>query len=270
MIPGPKPYFLKVDPGLRFCLLHEPPSGATRRGCIVYVHPFAEELNKTRRMAALQAQALSLLGFSVLLIDLYGCGDSSGDFSDARWSDWRQDIACACAHILALAAGPLILWGTRLGALLALDHAATMPEQPAALLFWQPVLSGDTHLRQFFRLQSAARLLSPELEPSDINEAAVEVGGYIISRGLQCDIRALDTQSLRPACPVLWLEQPGSSSLEVPQASANVIQRWAHAGTRIKTAVTAGPQFWATSEVTECPSFLAATQKFLMQDGWNE
>jgi alpha/beta superfamily hydrolase len=40
-------------------------------------------MNKARRMAALQARALAALGYGVLLLDLHGCGDSSGDFGDS-------------------------------------------------------------------------------------------------------------------------------------------------------------------------------------------
>lgn len=47
------------------------------RGSIVYIHPFAEEMNKSRRMAALQARALTLAGFAVLQLDLIGCGDEA-------------------------------------------------------------------------------------------------------------------------------------------------------------------------------------------------
>jgi len=261
---GPKPFFLEADPGQRFCLFHEPANGAARRGCVVYVHPFAEELNKTRRMAALQARAMCEQGFAVLQIDLHGCGDSSGDFADARWSGWRQDLACACSHVLAHAPRPLILWGLRLGALLALDYAASA-SPPDALLLWQPVLSGDTHLRQFMRLQSAARLLAADPDRSSDGEAATEVGGYVLSRGLRCDIRAIDAHALTPACPVFWIEQPGPSSDDFPQASAALIKRWNQAAVRIDSAVSPGPQFWATSEISECPSFLAATRNFFLQ-----
>ncbi len=54
-------------------------------------------MNKSRRMAALQARAFAAMGFGVLQIDLFGCGDSSGDFSDARWDIWKQDLAIARA-----------------------------------------------------------------------------------------------------------------------------------------------------------------------------
>jgi len=52
-------------------------------GSVLYGHPFAEEMNKSRRMAGLQARALARAGYDVLQIDLRGCGGSSGDFGDA-------------------------------------------------------------------------------------------------------------------------------------------------------------------------------------------
>jgi hypothetical protein len=55
-----RPFFLDTPDGQRFCLFHPP--GAPCRGAVVYVHPFAEEMNRSRRMAALQARALAAQG----------------------------------------------------------------------------------------------------------------------------------------------------------------------------------------------------------------
>src|SRR5687767_10614876 len=56
--------------GRRFCLFHTP-QGAVR-ALVFYIHPFAEEMNKSRRMAALQARSLAEAGFAVLQLDLLG------------------------------------------------------------------------------------------------------------------------------------------------------------------------------------------------------
>ena len=114
------PFFLPASGGQRYCLLHLPPPGQASRGGIVYLHPFAEELNKSRHVAAAQARAFAAAGYSVLQIDLYGCGDSSGDFAEARWAIWHNDLHLACAWLAQRVDGPLTLWGLRLGALLAL------------------------------------------------------------------------------------------------------------------------------------------------------
>ena len=73
--------------------------GAAPRGRLLYLHPFAEEMNKSRRMAALACRALAAAGFAVLQIDLRGCGDSSADFGDASWADWQADVRVGMAEL---------------------------------------------------------------------------------------------------------------------------------------------------------------------------
>ena len=65
-------FFLPAGDGQRFCLYRPAefaPGGGTR-GHVVFVHPFAEEMNKSRRMAALQAIAA---GISATPLGLLGC-----------------------------------------------------------------------------------------------------------------------------------------------------------------------------------------------------
>ena len=85
-----EPFFLKAGEGQRFCIVHRP-SGVCH-GALLYVHPFGEEMNKSRRMVALQCRALAENGFLVLQMDLRGCGDSSDEFVDASWQDWIEDV----------------------------------------------------------------------------------------------------------------------------------------------------------------------------------
>ena len=128
----PQAFFLPDGAGgQRFCLFH-PPQGVPR-GRVLYLHPFAEELNTTRRVVAQQARALAQAGFAVLQIDLLGCGDSSGDFADASWEAWLDDAQQAYGWLTDHATGPLWLWGMRSGALLATALAARLL-RPANLL----------------------------------------------------------------------------------------------------------------------------------------
>ena len=85
--------FIPAASGQRL-LVHHPAQGSSRGG-VVYVQPFAEEMNKSRRMATLQAQALAAQGWAVAMPDLAGCGDSSGEFAEARWDDWVDDVLLA-------------------------------------------------------------------------------------------------------------------------------------------------------------------------------
>ncbi|MCK7493610.1 MAG: alpha/beta hydrolase [Comamonadaceae bacterium] len=77
-------------------------------------------MNKSRRMAALQSRALAAAGFAVLRVDLLGCGDSAGDFGDATWPRWVDDVVAAARWLRRqhpdAADAPLWLWGLRAGA----------------------------------------------------------------------------------------------------------------------------------------------------------
>ena len=95
MLPLATEAFFQPAPGGQRLFLHHRPAALPARGALVYVHPFAEEMNKSRRMAAMQCRALAGAGYAVLQIDLHGCGDSSGDFEDSTWESWLVDVALA-------------------------------------------------------------------------------------------------------------------------------------------------------------------------------
>src|SRR6185436_14934074 len=57
----------------------------------------AEEMNKCRRMIAEAANALAALGVAALVPDLFGTGDSEGEFRDADWETWKADLDTAVA-----------------------------------------------------------------------------------------------------------------------------------------------------------------------------
>ncbi|MBS0507966.1 MAG: hydrolase 2, exosortase A system-associated, partial [Proteobacteria bacterium] len=187
----PQAFFLPAERGQRFCLYH-PAQGGSPRGRVLYLHPFAEELNSTRRMVARQARALAQAGYGVLQMDLLGCGDSSGDFADATWEAWLNDARLAQRWLVEHGGGPLWLWGMRAGALLAvqLAHELQTQQQPCDLLLWQPVASGQQMLQQFLRLHAAGQWLgsgqSAEASPAQAlaQGLAVHIAGYTLSPAL--------------------------------------------------------------------------------------
>lgn len=271
MPPSALPFFLQADPGQRFCLYHEPAPDHAPRGAVLYVHPFAEELNRTRRMAALQSRALAAAGYGVLQIDLFGCGDSSGDFGEARLDLWLHDLARAHQWLRARIDGPLLLWGTRLGALLALHYGAGLSRPPDALLWWQPVSNGAAHLQQFRRVNSAARLLGGDgvQTRATVSHPACEVAGYQLAPALSDAIGTLDAYRMRPPCPLHWFEAalagtPGAATdsqavLGLPPGSEQLMSHWRGQGATITVHPYAGRPFWSSTEIGECPALLAAT-----------
>jgi exosortase A-associated hydrolase 2 len=265
--PRAEPFFLQTEPGQRFCLFH-PPAGACR-GALLYVPPFGEEMNKSRRMAALQARALAARGFGVLLIDLYGCGDSSGDFGEARWDIWKQDLALGQQWLRERLGVPVSLWGLRLGALLALDFARDAREPVASLMLWQPVQSGATFLTQFLRLRIANDMLSDDKEKGGGTKAlrdqlrageALEIAGYELAPAMADAIESLDAAALFVAgCPVHWFEAVPADGRPISPAAAKVTTAWQAAGAAPQIHLVTCPPFWAAQEATECAALVAAT-----------
>lgn len=263
---APEAFFLPIDGGERFCLFH-PPAGKCR-GALLYVHPFAEELNRSRRMAALQARALAAGGYGVLQVDLHGCGDSSGDFVDARWEGWKRDLQAAATWLDARLDQPLTLLGLRLGAALALDYARTAGRAPAALVLWQPVLAGQGFMTQFLRMRIAADMLAggdtragtAALRAALARGETLEVAGYELHPDLVRAVDALDATALAPrGLMVHWFEVAATSERPPTPAVANTARVWHALGVQLKLRQVVGQQFWATPETTECPALVAAT-----------
>jgi len=259
-----QPVFLSGDAGQRFCLFY-PASGGVAHGALIHIHPFAEEMNKSRRIVAIQSRALALAGYDVLQIDLAGCGDSEGDFVDANWQVWLADVLLAYRWLRGRSSAPLTLWGVRLGCLLAVDVAEHLPE-PANFLFWQPVILGRLHWQQFLRLKWAGELLGGEVkgvvkETEDRVAAGlpVEVAGYTVSARLA---RSILQSELRPAfrtARLTWLEVSRCERADLPAPSRQAIDCWLAAGFAVDAVVVHGVPFWQTTEIEEVPTLVEAT-----------
>lgn len=261
------PFFLPASGGQRYCLLHLPPPGQAARGGILYVHPFAEELNKSRHVAAAQARAFAAAGYSVLQIDLFGCGDSSGDFGEARWDIWHNDLHLACAWMAQRVDGPLTVWGLRLGALLALDFASRPPLPLARLLLWQPELDGRRSIDRFLRLRLATRMLAGTTQeaPGQARAALaesepVEVAGYLLAPELAQAIDDVSVAALLPAMPVYWLDYHAADQTG-PWSPPLLARQWRERGAAVHVASFDDGPFWHSGELLACPQLLYATRK---------
>lgn len=268
MKPTPaQPFFLDTPSGARFCLYHAP-AGACR-GALLYVAPFGDEMNRTRNLAARQARALAQRGIGVLQMDLYGCGDSAGEFADARWDGWQDDLALGhvwLAEKLGCAVG---LWGLRLGALLALDYAARAKLPVARLLLWQPVVRGAAFLTQLLRLRLAGALLDGETAgrtgTTQLREALLageptEIGGYMVAPELGAAIDRADASAVPPVkIPVDWFDVLPAPGRPPGAAAVKQVTDWRIQGVTVRLHAVHGLPFWATQEITDCPALIDAT-----------
>lgn len=252
----------------RFCVFH--PAGASPRGAVLYIHPFAEEMNKTRRMAALQSRALAAARHAVLQVDLLGCGDSDGDFGDATWERWIADVVEACGWLRAQAGdAPLWLWGLRAGCLLAAEAATRIDDADGpGFVFWQPPASGRQQLQQFLRLKAAARMqgggagrVMDELRGMLARSEPVEVAGYTVSAALAHGFEASTLRAPRRPTRVEWFTVSAHAGAYAGDAAACPPEalRWRQAGHAVRWHAVQGPAFWQTVEIEEAPALLDAT-----------
>lgn len=251
-------------PGARFCLYHAP-ARTPAAGAVVQVHAFAEEMNKSRRMCALQARALADAGFAVLQIDLLGCGDSSGEFGDATWNDWLADVVLAVAWLRERCDAPLWLWGVRAGALVASEAATRLPE-PCNFVFWQPAVLGKLVVQQFLRLKAAAMLgdgqakaVLDETRSRLAQGRSVEIAGYELNPLLADGLQRATLQPTARAAVAVWLEVSSREAPSLLPASVEANRRWREAGHEVRASAVPGPMFWQSVEIETAPALLEAS-----------
>jgi exosortase A-associated hydrolase 2 len=259
--------YLPTPRGARFAASWRPPGPA--RATVLVVPPFAEELNKSRRLLALAATALAGAGWRVCLPDLGGTGDSEGELAAARVGDWSADLAAVAADCAADGAPVRGLLAVRLGGALATAALPLLPDV-ATLVAWQPVVSGQQHLTQFLRLRVAGNLVGgggpgtvtvASLRAALAGGETLEVAGYPLAAPLAADLDAL-----RFAPPdggrlpdLHWLEVATAEPPAPGPLAADQVARWVARGGRATATAVTGDPFWSTVEITVVPALVAAT-----------
>jgi exosortase A-associated hydrolase 2 len=268
-----KAFFLETPSGKRFCLYYAPDPSKPCSEAVLYVPPFGEEMNKSRRMATLQARSLAHQGCAVLLMDLYGCGDSAGELRNASWDRWKDDLATACTWLSAQTQSQVSLIGLRLGALLALDFLRERNFPVRKLVMWQPVLSGKQFLSQFFRLRLASDMLSGRNDESGGSAAIrqmfldgqiVEIAGYEMPPQLALAIDALNPVDWQaPTCPLDWIEIQADADAELPFARKKFADQWITQGLDLRLTQLSCPEFWASQEIAMASELIERTTQIM-------
>ncbi len=260
------PVFLDGERGRLFAL-HvcpvEPPLAH-----VVFLPPFCEEMNRCRHLVAEQARRFATAGYSCLILDLYGTGDSEGELVDASWSGWQADALAGIRWCQQQYSIPTVLWGLRLGALLAMDLAATYEGQFTKLLLWQPVTNGKTYLTQILRARiaylagnSLPAETTDEMRLALQNGEKVEVAGYVLGGKLVGKIDEMTATSLTAlsGASIDWLQQ--TSRLDEPPSAAvqKVVDQFVLQGNTVALTLFQSPQIWQLSERADCHQLLEKT-----------
>lgn len=269
------PFFIDSAQGALFAVHHRLRDDGALKGHVLCVLPFNEEMNRCRSMVTLQAKSFAELGWGTLVVDLHGTGDSAGEHEDARWDIWQSNLETAWSWLSRQPGDGRLIWGIRLGAILAAEFHARMAQATTPLLLWQPVAEGKTHLTQFLRVKIAAQMDRPDL-PKETTSAmradlaagrSIEVAGYALHPALCAAIDAarLDSHLPPQGTRMLWLENAPADKQEPSPATQQLLSRWPGPGVAARAEVFAGPAFWQVHERVLAPAAVHASAQWLRE-----
>jgi alpha/beta superfamily hydrolase len=166
-----------------------------RRAAVLLCGPAGIERERSYPTFVKWAHTLAAQGYDTLRFDYRGIGESTGRFEDMTMRDWLEDAAFCATRLTEISPDvPLILHGTRAGALIAAELFASGVGD--ALLLWAPPASGHALLWDTLRRNLATQMVTNPNSPRQTREqlvAALETGefinvdGYFWSRSLWVD-----------------------------------------------------------------------------------
>jgi len=269
----PRPFFLSCGNGRLFCVYHEPIGEIEHRGNVLIVPAFNEEMNRCRSMVTIQAQALAKAGVGTLVFDLFGTGESDGEYGEARWDIWIDNIR-QCVEWLNASkhGGCSALLGIRLGVPLALEAMRSVPDV-RAVVAWQPVADGKHYLTQFMRMRIAANMDRTDIPKETTGGMraqlatgqSIEVAGYEIAPELAHSIDALKLIDLIPSesVSVAWFEKGTGEEPAISTISQNLVDGWRQAGRHVDSAAFDAPAFWALYDRYISPELVEKTTEWV-------
>lgn len=260
-----RPDFIEVNGRRLFAIRFGPPAPVRR--CLI-VHSLFEEMNKSRAVVARSARTFAEVGIQTVVVDPFGTGDSEGDFEEASWDIWRDDLKALIddfvpTDILAIRAGALLLSAALAGRPADAELRTTLV---------QPVPVGKGFLSQFLRLRIAASKFAGRAETQQDLEAAlaagenVEVAGYALTRKISEGLGAARWQAT-PGVAVDCVEIGPSSRTEPSKPIAGLLAEARDAGCPVRWSAVTDERFWTTTELAAAPALNATLVELVSGPG---
>ena len=248
---------------------HPAASGRARAAAIV-VHPFAEEKKFSHRVLANLARELARRDVATLRFDLSGAGDSTGDTNTTRLDQWRGDITSACVQAEARAEAPPVLVGLRLGATLALIHAAHA-QTPPALVLWQPVIDGRKYVDEILRRRMIKEMMTTGRKATgrDAVLAQLDADGFLDLDGLAVgkllieDIASLNVTAVAKAFSGRALCVQIAFNAKVTPALKELAATLTAAGAQVETIGIREQVIWDRVELVKATELIRATADWI-------
>ncbi len=149
--------------------IHEAPATTDGRArAAVLCYPWGSEYVYAHRSMRQLATRLSMSGYHTLRFDYFGTGDSAGEASQTDLGCCEANVESAMEAVSDIAgASQVALIGLRVGANVAARAALRFPARVAALVLWDPIVSGDRYvssLKGMPHMGSADTSASPMLD----------------------------------------------------------------------------------------------------------
>tara|TARA_B100001939_G_scaffold348054_1_gene372311 strand:+ start:5519 stop:6391 length:873 start_codon:yes stop_codon:yes gene_type:complete len=280
-----QPFFFNSTAGQLFGNYFPATDDCEAKGDILFFPPFAEELNRSRHMISRQARAFNRLGYGVLLVDLFGTGDSAGSYAESSWEIWIQDMKTACDWLVNQKSRPIAFWALRSGALLAADLVQRYPQLACHLLLWAPVSQGKAFISQFLRIKIAADLAETTTGTKDSDETenaplgtrdmlallhqghTLEIAGYHLPPALALPLleMSLTSFALPPETRIDWFDVSPSQTAGISPAARRAIEGWHKQGLDATAHSVKDVQFWALQEPEWAKNLIEETSKVMME-----
>ncbi len=260
-----QPQFIPGQKG-RFFSLFVPPKDVDT--CIfLFLPSFGEEMNRCRVMVSLQARNFAAQGHGCLLIDYYGTVDSEGEFEDTTWDIWYEDALSAYHWLRQHCNNRVVLWGVRIGALLATELAYREAQYFSRLLLWQPISDANLFLTQFFRIRLAMQMDRGEAKETtqqmrhNLKQGnSIEIAGYTVTPEL---VESIETKKIsnydKLPLPVDWFEVVMDINDGLTPASQKQIEIWQQHNVVVNSHCYQGPAFWQLHERELTPDLIKKT-----------
>jgi exosortase A-associated hydrolase 2 len=239
---------------------------------IIFVPPFGEEMNRCRALVSAQARSFAASGYSCTIIDFYGTGDSQGELHNASLNIWRENIRLTVETLQRGVAAPVILWGFRLGAFIALDFAAKSDIEIESIILWQPVTSGERYVTQILR-QRVAALVGKDLAPETTAQIraklsqgeSVEISGYTVGGTLMQDVENLSLTDMTALCAgkIHWLENVSEPGAALTGATLKAVEKLENLQNDVLLHPFTGPQVWQLHKRDALPELISITRSLL-------
>ncbi len=255
------PDFLSTSNGNIF-FLETARENSWNKNLVILIPPFAEEMNKSRKIFSSFQHQLSSNKYRTVLFDLFGTGDSQGEFSDATWLLWQQNLIDIIKYVFEKYPEVKINFvALRTGALLLNNSLHQLPNHYSSAIhqihYWNPVFNASQFINQFLRLKltgdiiraDGEKLTTKTLKQQLLKQGTMEVAGYQLSADLVEEFEQADASlpKLDNLHNIHFYEI--SSSAKITSALSNYISKLQEHHYQIETHSLTGPKFWVSQEI---------------------